>query len=214
MLTDAQADALEAAWAPAQVAGALGTASIPELDDHAAGFVPAAWRSGGWIERAVDLGTGAGVPGVLLAMAMPATRWRLVDAVERRCGFARAAVGSLGLEHRVEVVHGRADELVSSSATGADWRGWADVVVARLFGPPAETAECALPLVRVGGRVVVSVSSDTSAVWQAADLRVLGATFLDEWSTDGGRYVALERVAEGGAGFPRRTARRRRDPLF
>ena len=214
MLTDSQRLALEAAWAPARAEGVLGTASILALDEQAAGFVPAAWRSGPLVGRAIDLGTGAGVPGVLLAAALPATRWRLLDASQRRCDHATAAVHALDLGERVAVVHARADELVRSPRTGLEWRGWADLVVTRLFGPPAETAECSLPLVRLGGRVVVSVSAATAAQWRGADLGTLGGAVVDDWSTSAGRYIALERVAPGEPGFPRRTARRRRDPLF
>lgn len=229
MLTDAQARALDAAWSSARADGALGSATLEELYDHAAGFVPAASVVfGGTGARAardadpfrdglacVDVGTGAGVPGVLLAVQHPSWHWRLVDASERRCEFAWRAVRALQLGSRVEVVHGRVDELAHVEA----WRGSADLVTARLFGPPAEVAECALPIVADGGHLVVSVSAATVGRWRDADLAALGATVVARWETVAGSgvtgsFVAVRRSGPLQDRYPRRAAKRRRAPLF
>ena len=222
MLTDAQVQALDAAWSSARADGALGSATSEELYDHAAGFVPAAsvvFGAGGDGALAgsvcIDVGTGAGVPGVLLALQHPTSRWRLVDASERRCGFARRAVQALDLGARVEVVHGRVDELARS----AGWRGSAELVTARLFGAPAEVAECALPLVAPGGHLVVSASVETMVVWRGADLSAVGGVVAGSWDTapgsrSPGSFIAIRRAGDIDARFPRRPASRRRAPLF
>lgn len=121
--------------------------------------------------RAVDLGSGAGVPGLVLALSWPQTRWLLLDANERRSAFLRQAVTSLDLQGRVEVVTERAEFVGRDPA----WRGTADVVVARAFGPPAVTAECATPLLRLGGALVVAEPpGGAPARWPSDGLRLLG----------------------------------------
>lgn len=207
--------ALEAAWAPARAAGSLGPVSINELREHAAGYVPAALRVSP-SARAVDLGTGVGVPGLLLAVDHPGMEWKLVDASARRCAMAEAARDALGLGARVTVVHARAEEL----ACAVGWRGEMDLVVARSFGDAAELAECGTPLLRPGGVLVVSVTDETAARWASADLTPLAAAVEDSWTTAAGRYLAVRRrmgggdAAEGDHRFPRRAAARRRAPLF
>ncbi len=121
--------------------------------------------------RAVDLGSGGGVPGlVLAALTWPTTAWILLDASARRCAVLVAAVTELGLAGRVTVVHGRAEEYGRDPAT----RGGADLVVARSFGPPAVTAECGAPLLGVGGTLVASEPPGGEGRWPASGLAALG----------------------------------------
>ncbi len=126
----------------------------------------------------LDLGTGAGVPGLALAGLRQDMEWVLLDAAKRRVAIVQDAIEALHWTGRVHAVHGRAEE--RGTVTGRR----ADVVIARLFGPPAATAECAAPLVRVGGRVLVTEppsvgqSIDASSVdmsrWDPAGLEALG----------------------------------------
>jgi 16S rRNA (guanine527-N7)-methyltransferase len=111
------------------------------------------------------------VPGLVLATALPGWRWDLVEAGARRAAFLERAVHDLHLEDRVRVRHLRAEELGRTAAE----RGTADAVTARSFGPPAVTAECAAPLLRPGGVLVVSEPPGGADVrWPAAGLRALG----------------------------------------
>jgi 16S rRNA (guanine527-N7)-methyltransferase len=137
--------------------GFLGPGPVEPHLDHAAGFAEAlvagSGAGAGWSpQRGADLGSGAGLPGLPLALHFPASVWVLVDAAVRRAAFLRQAVRELGLEDRVTVVEERA-ELVGRSPA---YRGRFDVVVARSFGPPAVLAECAAPLLQAGGWAVVS----------------------------------------------------------
>ena len=121
--------------------------------------------------RAVDLGSGAGVPGLILAVGWPESSWVLLDANARRTEFLRSAVAALKLDDRVEVVVRRAEE----AGHDARWRGSADLVVARGFGPAGVTAECAAPLLRVGGTVVVAEPPGGAPDrWPSDGLRLLG----------------------------------------
>jgi 16S rRNA (guanine527-N7)-methyltransferase len=103
-------------------------------------------------ERFADLGSGGGVPGLVLALHWERAQAVLLDAGERRCAFLQDASAELGIAERVTVVHGRAEDL----GRQPELRGRFDLVVARGFGPPAVTAECGAPLLEVGGTMVVS----------------------------------------------------------
>ena len=99
----------------------------------------------------VDLGSGGGVPALVLAVALPASNWALVEAQQRRAVWLTDAARALGVADRVLVLHERAE------VTGrGPWRGRAAAVVSRAFGPPAVTAECAAPLLAVGATCWVS----------------------------------------------------------
>lgn len=99
-----------------------------------------------------DLGAGGGLPSLPLACALPDHVFVLVDAAAKRAAFLVWATVELGVEDRVEVWTGRAEDF----AHREDRRGRFDVVVARGFGPPASTLECGGPLLVPGGRLVVS----------------------------------------------------------
>lgn len=102
--------------------------------------------------RVLDLGSGGGLPGLVLAALWPWATVVLLDAQHRRTVFLCEAVRRLGLHTRVQVVNGRAEVLGRDETLRASF----DSVVARAFGRPAVTAECAAPFLRVGGVLVVS----------------------------------------------------------
>lgn len=92
---------------------------------------------------AYDLGSGAGLPGLVLAVAVPACRFVLVESRSTRAGFLELAVARLGLSN-AEVSHGRAEDLSTP----------ADLITARAFAPLERTWSVAHPLLRRGGRLV------------------------------------------------------------
>lgn len=93
-----------------------------------------------------DLGAGAGVPGLPLAIALPDASITLVEGNGRKCEFMRALAADLGLQN-VAVVHGRAE-------TWSAGIGGMDVVTARALAPLDVVAEYAAPLLRLGGTLV------------------------------------------------------------
>jgi len=205
-----QLEALDLAWVPAREFGVLGPQTAEALYWHALGFVPDAWRRSEGL-RLVDLGTGAGIPGLLLALELPSSRWTLVDARRRRCELASRAAAAAGLQDRVEVRHTRIAALARSPRAREAFDG----AVARLFGPVAELAECGLPLVRSGGLLVVSVSSRTRRQWLDANLLTAARCEVAGcWSNERGEFLAVRRVGTAPSRLPRRAAARKRAPLF
>ena len=135
----------------AQRLGFIGGTDVEPHLRHAEAFV-AVVAGLGEPACGLDLGSGGGLPGLVLAGHWLASRWWLLDAGRRRVDFLTTAVARLGWEGRITVVSGRAEELARSP----ELRGQMDVVSSRAFGPQAVTAECGAGFLRQGGHLVVS----------------------------------------------------------
>ena len=192
--------------AEAQRRGFIGPGPLPPHVARSHGFAEAVGDDA--VTHVVDLGSGGGLPGLVLAGDWPTTRLRLLDANQRRCEFLGWAVGWLGLAERVVVDHRRAEEV----GRDAERRGEADVVVARAFGRPAVTAECAAPLLREGGLLVVGEPpEDGVGRWDVAGLKGLGLT-LDEIQFP--TFVRIRQAVACPERFPRRVGVPAKRPLF
>ncbi|MFD1325514.1 16S rRNA (guanine(527)-N(7))-methyltransferase RsmG [Micromonospora sonneratiae] len=99
-----------------------------------------------------DVGSGAGLPGLVLAIARPDLSVTLVEPLARRTAFLEEAVASLGLGRSVTVVRARAEEVAAGAAR--DGKSAADVVTARAVAPLDRLAGWCLPLAAVGGRLL------------------------------------------------------------
>ena len=97
---------------------------------------------------AVDVGSGAGFPGIPLAIMLPDIRFTLVDALGKRVDFLKTVIDRLGLN--AEALHLRAED----AARRDDLREGFDLAVARAVAPMNALCEYTLPLVRVGGRMM------------------------------------------------------------
>jgi 16S rRNA (guanine527-N7)-methyltransferase len=144
----------------ARQVGFLGPGPVAEHVAHALGYgdalgYGAALAEGGLGSAPVllaDLGAGGGVPSLPLLLVHGGLRMVLVEASRKRASFLVWATVELGLAERAEVWCGRAEAFGHDPSR----REWFDGVVARGFGPPASTLECGGPLLRLGGRLVVS----------------------------------------------------------
>lgn len=96
--------------------------------------------------RVVDIGSGAGLPGIPLALARPDLHIDLVEPLLRRATFLEECVTKLELD-RVRVFRGRAEEVVADV-------GDADIVTARAVAPLGRLAGWSSPLLRIGGKLV------------------------------------------------------------
>jgi 16S rRNA (guanine527-N7)-methyltransferase len=121
--------------------------------------------------RVVDVGSGAGLPGIPLALVRPAVSVVLVEPLARRVDWLREVVEDLGLPVGVE--RGRAEE----SDVRARWEG-ADVVTARAVAPLARLAGWTLPLVRPGGKLLAlkGASAEAEVAHDVAAVRRLGGS--------------------------------------
>ena len=154
-------------------------------------------------EHAVDLGTGGGLPGVALAASYPHLMWTLVEirtsrATEVERALARAEIGNavVRTEPAQELGH------------APDYRERAALAVARSFGPPSMTAECAAGLVRVGGVLVVSEPpQDDDQRWPAEALERLGWSTPTVHEDDGHRFAVLVKQASLREHLPRRRSK-------
>ncbi len=155
----------------------------------------------------LDLGSGAGLPGLVLAAARPDLDLVLLDSLERRTALLEEAVRTMGCGDRVRVVTARAEEF----GRRPEWRGRVDAVTARSFGPPATVAECAAPLLRVGGVLVVSEPPDGPTRWPAAELDLLGLTVRP--AAPAGIHCCVQ-TRPCPATYPRRVGLPAKRPLF
>lgn len=120
--------------------------------------------------RVLDLGTGAGFPGLVLACTCPELSFTLLDATAKKCDFLRETAASLGLAN-VEVICGRAEELGRSAM-----RESFDLVTARAVASLRELVELALPLLKQGGVLLAMKGANwaeevESAIHALAELR-------------------------------------------
>lgn len=133
----------------AQRLGTLGERPVEEVIDHARQFV-AALPEG--VRRVIDLGTGAGVPGLVIADERPEVILTLVDRRQTRMDALRQAVAGLGWSERVQVLTAEAEAL----ARQHEHAGMYDAVVCRGLAHPQVTAALARPFLKNGGSLIVS----------------------------------------------------------
>ena len=186
--------------------GLLGPGEVDQHIRHAEQFVGLLSEH----SAVLDLGSGGGVPGLVLARELLTTSFTLLDAGERRVAFLRAAVRRLELDERVRVVLGRAETL----ARRPELRESFDVVVARSFGAPAVTAECGVGFLSDGGRMLVSEPADVRDRWPESGLAVLGLREITLHRANGATIRELARTGTDISEFPRRTGIPARRPVF
>lgn len=165
---------------------------------------------------AIDIGTGAGFPGLPLKIALPDLPIRLIEATAKKAGFVQAIVDRLGLTG-VEVIVGRAEDL----AHRPDLREAHDLGLARALAPLPVLLELTLPFVRIGGRLILHKSwpwAEELAAAEVARERLGGAWVTDPAGTNPGlepryRLLVVAKVAPTPPAYPRRAGVPAKRPL-
>jgi 16S rRNA (guanine527-N7)-methyltransferase len=175
------------------VRGLLGPREVPRLWDrhllNSAGvseLLPAD-------SRVVDIGTGAGLPGLVLACVRPDLRIDLVESLQRRTAFLTEVVNDLGLADRVRVVRGRAEDKQVIDAVGSSL-----FVTARAVAPLDRLAGWSKPLLRPGGTLLAmkGTTAEAEIAEHSVALRRLRLEVLGVRECGGDLVAPATRVVE------------------
>jgi 16S rRNA (guanine527-N7)-methyltransferase len=163
----------------------------------------------------VDVGSGAGFPGLVLALAMPAARLDLVEASGRKCAFLERIVAGCRIEN-VRVVCLRAEEWAAGEGAGA-YEG----VVTRAVGSLSTLLEYAAPLLSLGGRLVawkgrrdLAEEHQAAAAAEVLGMQALEVEWVGPYAGSRNRHIhTYEKVGPCPPRFPRRPGMARKRPL-
>lgn len=167
--------------------------------------------------RVVDVGTGAGFPGIPLKICCPKIRLTLIESVGKKANFCRHVTRVLGLKE-VEVIQDRA-ETVGLQPAHREQYDWA---VARAVATMPTLAEYLLPLVRIGGRALAMKGESAPAEAQAAEraIQMMGGRLSQLISValpgvEEQRFlVVIDKIAATPMGYPRRAGIPAKRPLL
>ena len=166
--------------------------------------------------RVMDLGTGAGFPGIPLKIAFPHLSVLLADSLKKRILFLNEVIQELELSD-IETIHGRAEELGRQSR----YREQHDLVVSRAVANLSSLSEYCLPFVKTGGYFVSYKSADIDEEFRSAGnaIRILGGDDPQRmiWPlpcTEMERaFVKIRKKSGTPARYPRKAGTPSRDPL-
>ena len=165
-------------------------------------------------QQVIDVGTGAGFPGLPLKIAHPDLQLTLLDSLGKRVAFLEEVCAALGLTG-VQCVHGRAEEFA------ADHREIYDAAMSRAVANLRLLAELCLPLVKVGGAFLSMKSTDCEAELSEAKnaIRLLGGKTerVVDYTIPGTdvthRVIVVRKVSPTPKKYPRRFAQMKKQPL-
>ena len=166
--------------------------------------------------KIVDVGTGAGFPGIPLSIMNPTLKITLVDSLNKRLIFLQEVVNKLGLKN-IEIVHARAEEFGQNKK----YRESFDVATSRAVANLSTLSEYLIPLVKVGGKVVSMKASEAYDEINDAKkaIEVLGGTIekVDEFNlpqSDIGRTVIIIRKNKQTPNkYPRKPGTPSKEPI-
>ena len=167
-------------------------------------------------KRLIDVGTGAGFPGMVLKILVPSLEVVLLDSLNKRLDWLAEVASTLGLTG-VSTCHARAEE----QALQPGWRDSFDLATARAVASLELLGELCLPYVKVGGRFLSMKSVDCGEELQRAEsgLRLLGGVLRphSDYTIPGTevthRVVTVEKVRPTPKGYPRRWTKIQKSPL-
>lgn len=162
----------------------------------------------------LDLGTGAGFPGIPLKIVFPNLKVVLADSLNKRILFLQDVIKELGLE-QIEAVHGRAEDL----ARKPEYREKFDLCVSRAVANLASLSEYCIPFVKVGGKFVSykSGSCEEEINDSKKAIQILGGKIKKvdkfELGEASRSFVVIEKVKNTSKKFPRKAGTPTKEPL-
>jgi len=164
----------------------------------------------------IDVGTGAGFPGMVLKIVYPNLKMTLFDSLQKRLTFLNEAIEDLGLTG-IETKHGRAEDLGHDKA----YREKMDLVLARAVANMSTLSEYCLPLTKLGGQFIAYKSSELPEELEKAGkaIGLLGGKLLEQKSftlpgTDFTRaFAVIKKVKETPNKYPRKAGTPAKEPL-
>jgi len=166
-------------------------------------------------KRVIDIGSGAGFPGIPLKVVKPEIGLTLLDSSLKRISFVTEVCERLNLD--IECVHGRAEEFVNEGDNRQSW----DIAVSRALARLNQLSELCLPYVSLGGAFIAmkSTSSDEEINEAGKALEILGGKvekcidYIIPGTDIAHRAVIIRKTAETPPNYPRRFARIQKSPL-
>ena len=119
-------------------------------------------------QKVIDIGTGAGFPGIPVAIAFPSSQVTLLDATQKKIAFLTSLINKLAIENAM-TLSGRAEDMGRSPS----YRATYDIALVRAVGSPSVVAEYALPLLKIGGVAILY-----RGVWSDGDTEMLEKAVL------------------------------------
>lgn len=167
-------------------------------------------------KRLLDVGTGAGFPGMVLKILVPSLDVTLLDSLNKRLDWLDEVAQTLALQD-IRTVHARAEE----AAKEEPFREQFDFVTSRAVADLRMLCELCLPYVKVGGQMVAMKSVGSGEEWNAAGraVSILGGSMLPpvDYTIPGTnvthRIVRVQKIAPTPAKYPRRFAQIKKSPL-
>ena len=164
----------------------------------------------------IDVGTGAGFPGLALKIAYPKLKVTLLDSLNKRINFLNEVIGQLGLTD-IDTVHGRAEDFAKPGKLREKY----DLCVSRAVANMSTLSEYCLPFVKVGGEFISYKSEKTEEEMSKAKkaFSLLGGKFdrnVDFYLPDSDIYrnlVVIKKVKETPKKFPRKAGLPSKEPL-
>ena len=167
-------------------------------------------------QNLIDVGTGAGFPGIPLKIVFPHLKVTLLDSLNKRIKFLDTVIEELGLEH-IETIHGRAEDF----AKQAHYREQYDICVSRAVANLSTLSEYSLPYVKIGGLFIPYKSGEIEEELSHSEkaITILGGK-LDQvikfelpGSEIGRSFVKIEKVKSTAKKYPRKAGLPSKEPL-